>query len=272
MNNSLLLEWLKIATLAAQQGGSILKQFWGNITEIKEKRPGDLVTEADRQSEECILQCLRHHFPDHQMLAEESGLSMQTSEYIWAIDPLDGTTNYSHQYLMAAVSIGLIYRQEPILGVIYNPITEELFQAAKGLGATLNQKPIRVSKIRNLNESLLATGFPYNRRETHDNNYTEFCYLTDVTQGVRRAGVASLDLAHVACGRLDGFWEKGLKPWDVAAGALLVKEAGGSVSDYILEPLDLYSEKILASNGHVHAAMSEALLNSSQFFQVSKRT
>ena len=253
-------EWLHVATEAARQGGVVLKHFWGNLQTIKEKQfPGDLVTEADQQSEKAILDWLSHHFPQHQILAEESGLSQQYSDFIWAIDPLDGTTNYAHQYPMAAVSIGLMYQQEPILGVIYNPFTEELYQAAQGLGATLNQRPIHVSSISDLNKSLLATGFAYDRRETADNNYAEFCHFTHITQGVRRAGAASLDLAYVACGRLDGYWERGLKPWDIVAGVILVKEAGGQVSDYTLESLKVESGRILATNGHLHSTMSQEL-------------
>lgn len=259
---SQLSQWLHIATQAAQAGGAVLKLFWGNLHEVREKRfSGDLVTEADQQSEQAILQQLSHHFPKHQILAEESGLtSQQQSDFMWAVDPLDGTTNYAHQYPMVAVSIGLLYRQNPILGVIYNPFTAEIYQAAKGLGATLNQKSIHVSKVTTLKESLLATGFAYDRRTTADNNYAEFCHLTHQTQGVRRAGAASLDLAYVACGRLDGYWERGLKPWDLAAGVILVKEAGGEVSGYQLEPLDLSSGRILATNGHLHTLISQELL------------
>jgi myo-inositol-1(or 4)-monophosphatase len=260
ISKTLLQEWLMIATQAARLGGTVLKQYWGNLHNIKEKEfAGDLVTEADQQSEKIILEWITRHFPDHQILAEESGLSQQHSEFIWVIDPLDGTTNYAHQYPMAAVSIGLVYQQEPLLGVIYNPFTEELYQAAKNMGACLNKHPIRVSSTVDLSKSLLATGFAYDRRETTDNNYAEFCHLTHLTQGVRRAGAASLDLAYVACGRLDGYWERGLKPWDMAAGIILVKEAGGQVSDYTLGHLNMESGRILASNGHLQAVMSEEL-------------
>ena len=257
---SLLPQWLDLATLTAKQAGTVLKKFWGNLLTIKEKNfPGDLVTEADQEAEQVIIHTLSKHFPNHQILAEESGLSQRESEFIWVIDPLDGTTNYAHGYPMAAVSIGLLYQQEPILGVIYNPFTDELYQAAKGLGARLNQQPIQVSKIATINKSLLATGFAYDRRETLDNNYAEFCHLTNLSQGVRRAGAASLDLAYVACGRLDGYWERGLKPWDIAAGVILVIEAGGQVSDYNLSPLRLESGRILATNSHLHLSMSEEL-------------
>lgn len=262
MDNSSLSHWLLSAIEAAQQGGFVLKQFWGRLQNVREKEfPGDLVTEADYQSEKMILEILTARCPEHQILAEESGFSQQTSDFRWVVDPLDGTTNYAHQYPMVAVSIGLLYQQEPIVGVVYNPLTEELFQAAKGLGAQLNGQSLRVSKVTSLKESLLATGFAYDRRETADNNYAEFCHFTHLTQGVRRAGAASLDLAYVAAGRLDGYWERGLKPWDMAAGAMIVKEAGGQVSDYTLAPLDWASGRILATNGHLHAVMSEELKN-----------
>ena len=261
MNPSLPLEeWLKIAQEAALLGGAILKQLFGHLHTIEEKgRSGDLVTEADRGSEEVIIKHLTHYCPTHQILAEESGLSHSPSEFIWAVDPLDGTTNYAHQYPMAAVSIGLLHKQKPILGVIYNPFSEELYTAAKGLGAKLNQTPIQVSCIKDLEKSLLATGFAYDRRETPDNNYAEFCHFTHITQGVRRAGAASLDLAYVACGRIDGYWERGLKPWDIAAGAIIVEEAGGMVSAYDSTEMDIKSGSILTSNGHIHREMSNIL-------------
>lgn len=253
-------QWLEIATQAALQGGAVLIKYWGALTEIKEKEiPGDLVTEADKQSEVVILGCLKNAFPDHQILAEESGLHQKNSPFLWAVDPLDGTTNYAHQYPMAAVSIGLIVDDEPVLGVIFNPFSDELFQAAKSWGAKLNHLPIKVSTIGDLNKSLLATGFSYDRRETTDNNYAEFCHFTNLTQGVRRAGAASLDLAYVACGRLDGYWERGLKPWDIAAGTVLVREAGGMVTDYDQSRLKLDSGRILASNSHLHKALGREL-------------
>jgi len=253
-------QWLEAATQAALQGGAVLKKYWGNLIDIQDKAiPGDLVTEADRQSETMIVSYLKRYFPDHQILAEESGLLQTASPYLWAVDPLDGTTNYAHQYPMAAVSIGLLEKEQPVLGVIYNPFTDELFQAAKGGGAKLNHRPIHVSSIDRIDKSLLATGFAYDRRETVDNNYAEFCHFTTLSQGVRRAGAASLDLAYVACGRVDGYWERGLKPWDIAAGAILVQEAGGQVSDYDRTHLKMNSGRILATNGLLHAAMSQEL-------------
>ena len=170
---------------------------------------------------------MRRHFPQHSILAEESGkLGNQDNEFLWAIDPLDGTTNYAHQYPCFAVSIGLMIQGVPKVGVIYDPFRDELFRAAAGLGATRNRRPIQVSQTAELGKSLLVSGFAYDRRETPDNNYAEFCHLTHLTQGVRRDGAAALDLAYVACGRVDGYWERGIAHWDVVAGIILVQEAG----------------------------------------------
>jgi myo-inositol-1(or 4)-monophosphatase len=255
--------FLDIATEAALAAGAVLQKYWGNLETVKEKgRPGDLITEADAAAEAVVLGILNRHFPDHQILAEESGQQgNQTSSYLWAIDPLDGTTNYAHQYPFFATSVGLLVDGIPQVGVIFDPFRQELFRAAKGLGATRNRQPIRVSTTNTLANSLLVTGFAYDRRETMDNNYAEFCHLTHLTQGVRRAGAASLDLAYVACGRLDGYWERGLSPWDIAAGVVLVEEAGGTVTAYDRTPFDLHSGRILATNGNLHHPLSVELLN-----------
>jgi myo-inositol-1(or 4)-monophosphatase len=254
--------FLDVATEAALAAGAVLQKYWGNLETVKEKgRPGDLVTEADAAAEAVVLEILDRHFPDHQVLAEESGKQgNEASQYLWAIDPLDGTTNYAHQYPFFATSIGLLADGVPQVGVIFDPFRQELFRAAKGLGATRNRQPISVSTTDNLANSLLVTGFAYDRHETVDNNYAEFCHLTHLTQGVRRAGAASLDLAYVACGRLDGYWERGLSPWDIAAGVLLVEEAGGKVTAYDQTPFDLHSGRILATNGSLHQPLSDALL------------
>ena len=254
--------WLDSATEAALAAGAVLQHHWGNLTTIDEKgRPGDLVTEADRGAEAAVMAVLARHLPtEHGILAEESGaLGNPDASLLWAIDPLDGTTNYTHQYPFCAVSIGLLAEGEPVLGVIYDPIHRDLFRAATGLGATLNRRPIRVSATDQLAQSLLVTGFAYDRRETPDNNYAEFCHLTHLTQGVRRGGAASIDLAYVACGRLDGYWERGLSPWDIAAGIALVREAGGQVTAYDGSPLDVMSGRLLATNGHLHGAISHTL-------------
>ncbi|MBW4579518.1 MAG: inositol monophosphatase [Tildeniella nuda ZEHNDER 1965/U140] len=253
--------FLDVATEAVMAAGTILQDYWGNLTAIEEKgRPGDLVTEADKAAEAAILKVLHQHVPDHNILAEESGqLGNQESPCLWAIDPLDGTTNYAHQYPVSAVSVGLLVKGVPQVGAIFDPFRQELFRAAKGLGATCNRRPIWVSQTATLEKSLLVTGFAYDRRQTTDNNYAEFCYLTHLTQGVRRGGSAALDLAYVACGRLDGYWERGLSPWDIAAGIVLVEEAGGLVTAYDRSPMDIGTGRILATNGQLHSSLSQAL-------------
>lgn len=263
MNYELELQtFLETATSAALAGGAVLQSYLGKLDTIGEKgRSGDLVTAADKASEAVVLEILRQHFPDHAILAEESGkLGNADSEFCWAIDPLDGTTNYAHQYPFFAVSIGLLIAGVPQVGVIFDPYHNQLFRAAKGLEATCNREPIRVSTTSDLSKSLLVTGFAYDRRETSDNNYAEFCHLTHLTQGVRRSGSAALDLAHVACGRLDGYWERGLSPWDISAGIVLLEAAGGKVTAYDCSPLSIESGRILATNGHIHASLSNELM------------
>lgn len=253
--------FLDIATEAALAGGGILQQYWGQLKQIEEKGQADnIVTVADKAAEAEVLAVLQRHVPEHAILAEESGAAgAAESDYLWAIDPLDGTTNYAHQYPFSAVSVGLLFQGKPVVGAIFDPFHKELFRAAQGMGATRDRQPIQVSETAVLAKSLLVTGFAYDRRETVDNNYAEFCHFTHLTQGVRRGGAASLDLAYVACGRLDGYWERGLSPWDMAAGAVLVAEAGGKVSAYDQSPFDAFSGRILATNGHLHAAMSQEL-------------
>ncbi len=255
--------FLDIATAAAMAGGAVLQRYYGQLTSVEEKgRQGDLVTNADKESEVAVLAVMRRHLPDHAILAEESGQSADAGEndYLWAIDPLDGTTNYAHQYPFFAVSIGLLFKGEPVVGVVYAPFFNELYQAAKGLGAFCNRKPIRISATPDLAQSLLVTGFAYDRHQTDDNNYAEFNRLTHLTQGVRRGGSAAVDLAFVACGRLDGYWERGLSAWDLAAGIILVEEAGGCVTAYDQSPFQISSGRVLATNGLLHGELSQALL------------
>ena len=257
--------FLEIASEAASAGGAVLQHYWGNLSNIRSKgRPGDLVTEADKAAEKEVLAVLRRHVPDHAILAEESGsirgsADNQTDSLLWAVDPLDGTTNYTHQYPFCGCSVGLLIDGEPAVGAIFDPVRNHLFRAATGLGATCNRQPISVSNTASLADSLLVTGFAYDRRETIDNNYAEFCHLTHLTQGVRRGGAASIDLAYVACGWLDGYWERGLSPWDVAAGVVLVAEAGGQVTAYDRSPFDIKSGRILATNGKIQAELSQTL-------------
>jgi myo-inositol-1(or 4)-monophosphatase len=256
-----LLTFLDIASEAALAAGAILQDKFDNLENIQNKgRPGDLVTEADKASEKVVLEILNRHLPDHQILAEESGtLGGNNSKYRWAIDPLDGTTNYAHGYPVAAVSIGLMVDGKPQVGVVYNPFRNQLLRAATGYGATCNRRPIQVSQTAQLPDTLLVTGFAYDRRETTDNNYAEFCYLTHLTQGVRRSGSASIDLTDVACGRLDGYWERGLSPWDITAGIVILQEAGGKVTAYDGSPININSGRILATNGLIHDSLSQAL-------------
>ncbi len=256
-----LLCWLDIATEAALAAGAELMRCYGRLENIREKgRPGDLLTEADQAAEAAVLDILGRHLPDHAILAEESGRAgAESARFRWAIDPLDGTTNFAHSYPLFATSIGLLVDGVPTLGVVYNPKLDELFRAGKGLGATLNRQQIRVSDTHELGRSLLVTGFAYDRRDVVDNNYAEFCRFTHLTQGVRRGGSASVDLAYVACGRLDGYWERGLSPWDLAAGVVLVEEAGGRVTAYDQGPFDLDSGRILATNGPLHGAIADVL-------------
>lgn len=262
MDRNQLLQLLEIATEAALAGGAVLQNHLGKLEDITEKgRPGDLVTEADKAAEATILEVLKRHVPEHAILAEESGQlgDLHSNPFLWAIDPLDGTTNYAHQYPFFSCSVGLLIDGVPQVGVVFDPFHNELFRAAQGCGTTRNRRPISVSQTSELSKSLLVTGFAYDRRETADNNYAEFCYLTHLTQGVRRSGSASIDLAHVACGRLDGYWERGLSLWDIAAGIVLVKEAGGSITAYDGGPIEIRSGRILATNGKIHQSLSDAL-------------
>ncbi|MBA3604072.1 MAG: inositol monophosphatase [Parachlamydiaceae bacterium] len=258
-------EFLASALEAAASAGIILRQYWGKLLTIEEKsHPGDLVTIADRTAEERIIELLHERYPHHAILAEESGARFVSadkdgSEFTWAIDPLDGTTNYTHQFPMVCISIALLYGDRPIVCVVYNPIIGELFHATKGGGAFLDAMPMKVSTVSEIGKSLLATGFAYDRTVNVNNNLAEFSKLTLYSQGVRRMGSAALDLAYVAAGRLDGYWETNLQPWDVAAGILLVTEAGGQVTDYDTSPFKLYSGRILATNKALHQPLSAAL-------------
>ncbi|GAB4276855.1 MAG: inositol monophosphatase family protein [Deferrisomatales bacterium] len=214
----------------------------------------DLVTEADLACEAAIRQVLARRAPGTAVLGEEEGASGDGADR-WVVDPLDGTTNYAHGYPVFCVSIAWEEEGVARLGVVYDPLRDELFTAQAGRGARLNGETIRVSAAARLAEALLATGFPYDRRTNPRTNYEAFCRLTHLTQGVRRGGSAALDLAYVAAGRLDGFWEPGLRPWDTAAGALLVAEAGGRVSGFRGQPFDPYRDEVVATNGALHGAL-----------------
>lgn len=249
----------EIAVQAALEGGRVLLQKFGGAQQIRHKGEVDLVTAADREAEEVIVRLLRETFPRHAILAEERGADGRDSSYRWIIDPLDGTTNFAHGFPWFAVSIALERAGEVVLGVVYNPFHRELFCAEKGGGAFLNEVQLRVSATRRLDGALLATGFPYDRRRSPANNYDHFAHFQQRVQGCRRAGAASLDLAYTAAGRLDGYWEMKLKPWDVAAGKLIVEEAGGKVTDFAGGPCDIAGREILASNGLIHREMVAVL-------------
>ncbi len=248
--------FLEVAIDTAREAGSILLAEFGRPVKISYKGEVDIVTQTDRRSEQAIVTRLRSHFPKHAIVAEEGGGAESDSPFRWHVDPLDGTTNFAHGYPCFAVSIALEEAGELLAGVIFQPVSGELFTAAKGEGAHLNQKRIHVSAIEKLATSLLATGFPSNKRAQNPNIH----YYWDFTlrsHGVRRDGSAALDLAAVACGRFDGFWEFGLHSWDTSAGVLLVREAGGVVTGFDGEPYRLGDRELLASNGHVHAEMKQ---------------
>ncbi len=249
----------KIALKAALEAGDILRRNFGKSHKIGHKGEIDLVTEIDIRSEQRIIKILKKEFPDHDILTEEEKGWDSGSEYKWIIDPLDGTTNYAHGFPCFSVSIALEKMGKVILGVIYDPLKEELFIAEKGRGAYLNRKRISVSKTKRLSDALLATGFAYDVRVSPENNLDHFSNFTLSAQGVRRAGSAALDLCYVASGRFDGFWEMKLKPWDVAAGSLIVKEAGGKVTDFKGGVFNIFSMEILASNGKIHGEMVKVL-------------
>jgi myo-inositol-1(or 4)-monophosphatase len=252
---------LNFAIQTARDAGRVLAERFGRALEVSNKGDIDLVTEADLAAEQLIVERIRTHYPRHAILAEESGETLrddQPSEYKWIVDPLDGTTNYAHGYPCFCVSVALERAGEIVVGVIYDPVRDELFSAERGEGATLNNRRIRVSDVEDLNRALLCTGFPYDVRDRGD-FARHFHNFIMYAQGVRRDGSAALDLAYVACGRFDGFWEEGLRPWDVATGRLLVEEAGGRVSRYDGAEFSVYHPPILASNGLVHDAMMRVL-------------
>jgi myo-inositol-1(or 4)-monophosphatase len=253
---------LNFAIQTAKEAGKILADKFGRALQVSNKGDIDLVTEADIAAERLIVERIRSYHPRHAILTEESGdvvsLGDAGSDYKWVIDPLDGTTNYAHGYPVFCVSIALEHEGRVVLGVVYDPTRDELFAAERGQGATLNGRSLRVSETDELNGALLCTGFPYDVRDRGDfaRHFRNFIMRA---QSVRRDGAAALDLAYVAAGRFDAFYEEGLRPWDVAAGVLLVEEAGGRVTHYDGSPFRIYTPPIVASNGLVHEAMLEVL-------------
>jgi len=244
---------------AAFESGKILKSYFGNISDIRKKGPVDLVTEADTASEEMIIGIIRETFPEHSILAEESGLDQGDEDHQWIIDPLDGTVNFAHQVPIFSISIAYAFKGIPVMGIVLNPVTGELFSAVSGEGAFLNNRPIQVSDTRIMQESLLATGFPYNLLSIFDTITERLENCLRAAQGIRRMGSAAVDICALACGRFDGFWEQNLHPWDTAAAVLIALEAGAVVTDFSDNPFTIDKKEILVTNGKIHTEMISLL-------------
>ncbi|MBN1794309.1 MAG: inositol monophosphatase [Candidatus Omnitrophica bacterium] len=244
-----------VACEAARQTGKLLLEYLQKPRQISYKGEIDLVTDADKAAETNILRMVKEHFPEDGMLAEESAAVLSKTDYRWIIDPLDGTTNFAHTFPMFCTSIAVEYRQEIVAGAVFDPIHNELFCARKGAGANLNGVRIRVSGADDLQKSLLATGFPYDRRVSPDYYIEFFKQFMFNCQAIRRCGSAALDLCYLASGRLDGFWELKLHPWDTAAGYLILAEAGGRATNFAGEPFSIFMEEVVGSNSIIHDQM-----------------
>jgi len=250
----------KVGIAAAYKGQRVLLPHYGRgKSKVDKKGIIDLITEADTQSEKTIIGTIKKAFPDHSILAEESGLNKGNADYQWIVDPLDGTTNFAHQLGLFSISIAFALGDDTVIGIVLIPLAGELFIAVKGKGAELNGRPIKVSNAQKVSESLLVTGFPYDFIDCLDPLMTRFLKCLKASQGVRRLGSAAIDLCFVACGRFDGFWEQNLKPWDTAAGELIAREAGATVTDFSNKPFNIYKKEILATNSHVHEEMISLL-------------
>jgi myo-inositol-1(or 4)-monophosphatase len=255
-------EALEFAVATVREAGAVLRDYYRSGVTVKYKGEIDLITEADHASEALILNRIRSAYPDCAILAEESGASASPSAALWIADPLDGTTNFAHGLPIFSVTLALMVNGVLEVGATYDPIYNQLYTARRGQGAYLNGERLRVSAAPTLDKALLVTGFPYDRRTNPNNNIKQFTDFSLRAQGVLRLGSAALDLAAVAAGRLDGYWEWKINPWDIAAGVLLVQEAGGRVSMPDGSPLDLFARKIVASNGLIHDEMIEVLAHS----------
>ena len=254
-------ELLKTAFKAAEAGAAILKEEANTLSaaDINEKGIHDFVTRVDKASEEAVIRIIRANHPDHSILAEESGYHQQKSEFRWIIDPLDGTTNFIHGYQSYCVSVAVERKGQIVAGVVNDPTRDEIFSAARGYGAHLNGERLQVSDVKTLDRSLILTGFPFKAADMMDDFITVFRKLLPATSGIRRAGSAALDLSHVACGRADGFWEFGLSAWDIAAGALLVEEAGGVITDIEGENDYLETGNVLCGNQEIFIRLKAML-------------
>jgi myo-inositol-1(or 4)-monophosphatase len=254
-------KYTQTALAAAQAGAKVLMRYYGKNFNVEYKGETDPVSQADKEAQKAIIKVIKNIFPGHGILAEEDGVNDIKNDFCWIIDPLDGTVNFVHGVPVFCVSVGLKRGKEIISGVIYSPVMKEIFAAEKGSGAYLNGKKIHVSKLKDPLRSLAVTGFPYYAREKSARVIENFTNIMKRTQGMRRLGSAALDLAYVACGRFEFFWEEGLKPWDIAAGALIVKEAGGTVSDYTGAKDFIYKDTLLASNNKtMHKKVLEILV------------
>jgi myo-inositol-1(or 4)-monophosphatase len=247
---------LSVAVDAAKAAGKVLLHYAESGFHIEHKNPINLVTDADHAAEQCIIDHVRRYFPTHRTLAEERGIDAErSSSYCWIIDPLDGTTNFAHGFPIYSVSIGVACEDDLLIGVVYDPTRDELFSATAGQGASLNGGSISVSKTTQLDAALTVTGFAYDIRDTPNNNLDHFARFALTAQGVRRTGSAALDLCYVASGRFDGFWEVKLSPWDMAAGVVIVQEAGGRITDLRGNAHSIHQPEVVASNGRIHTEM-----------------
>jgi myo-inositol-1(or 4)-monophosphatase len=263
-------KWLQAAKAAAKQAGAIQLRHLGRLKGYRLKGVANLVTEVDLECEAAVIGLLRRRFPDHAFLAEERGRDQAApSEFLWVIDPLDGTTNYAHSYPLFCVSIGLSVKGRIVVGVVYDPLHKELFHAVRGQGAFLNGRRIRVSRVQRLEDSVLCTGFSYDRGERLRQSLDAFVRLLPYPQAIRRDGCAALDICYVACGRYDGFWEHHLNPWDVAGGTLILEEAGGKVTDLLGRPITIYEKVFFGSNRRIHEEVVAVLAGRSRM-RVSK--
>ncbi len=259
MNHRELAELLAFSQRVATEAGAILKRGFGRRLSIDYKGRIDPVTDYDLRSEQYIVSRINRAYPGHEILAEEGGRGNDSSEHRWVIDPLDGTVNYAHGFPIYCVSIALEYCREIVCGAVFDPERDELFSTGKGLGARLNRRKIHVSRERKLERALLATGFAYDIGTSKQNNLGLFARMAKQAQGIRRPGSAAIDLCWVASGRIDGFWELKLHPWDTAAAKLLIVEAGGRVSRVDGSPYSIYDRDLLASNGALHVPMMRVL-------------